>query len=103
MEKPLFVPLNTRPYEAFKDGSKDVEMRLYGPRWNEKTCWFCRPAVLSKGYGKKNRLTAKVSSFMVLFGRQLKPDQQDAVLEIFGTLDKKMALIGFFDIKEQVK
>lgn len=63
--KPLFVPLNTEHYEAFEDGSKDTEYRLYGARWNEKTCIVGRPAVLSKGYGKQNRMNRVISSFEV--------------------------------------
>ena len=46
--KPLFIPLNTEYFEAFADGSKGEELRLYGPRWNEETCKLGREVVLSK-------------------------------------------------------
>lgn len=64
-EKPLFIPLKTEFYEAFTSGSKTVEYRVYGPRWNEKTCRIGREVVLSHGYGKRNRLRGVVTGFRV--------------------------------------
>jgi hypothetical protein len=61
--KPLFIPLRREYFEAFENGAKTVEYRLYGPRWNERTCWPMRPVVLSLGYGKKRRLTGLVAGF----------------------------------------
>ena len=61
--KPLFIPLISKYYEDFDSGIKTSELRLYGPRWNEKTCPPGRAVVLSKGYGKKNRLTGVVREF----------------------------------------
>lgn len=63
-EKPLFIPLNRRWFEAFLRGSKDTEYRAYGPRWNERTCRVGRLATLSLGYGKARRLRRKVIGFM---------------------------------------
>lgn len=48
--KPLFVPLKTEYFNAFKDGSKTTEYRLYGPRWHEGTIIPGRLATLSHGY-----------------------------------------------------
>jgi len=48
---------------AFKEGNKDTEFRLYGPRWNEKTCMVGRRVVLSLGYGTQARLYGKIKSF----------------------------------------
>jgi hypothetical protein len=61
--KPLFIPLKTEFFDAFASGSKTVEFRQYGARWNEKTCSIGRAVVLSKGYGKKHRLTGVVCGF----------------------------------------
>ena len=61
--KPLFIPLKAEYYDAFCDGTKDTEYRLYGPRWNEKTCPIGRPAVISKGYGIRHRRTGIVVGF----------------------------------------
>ena len=61
--KPLFIPLYTEFYEQFENGTKTIEYRNYGPRWNEKTCLIGRPVVISKGYGKKNRLKGIVTNF----------------------------------------
>jgi hypothetical protein len=64
-EKPLFIPLKTEHYEAFKRGDKTTEYRLAGPRWNAATCPVGRAVVLSKGYGKGDRLNGRVIGFAV--------------------------------------
>lgn len=64
---PLFVPLKTQYFEAFQAGTKSVEYRKYGPRWNEQTCRVGRRVVLSKGYGKAHRLTGVVTEFRKRF------------------------------------
>ena len=51
-------------------------MRVYGPRWNEKTCFIGRRATLSKGYEKGSRL------------RRLKPtdkEKQQLIENVLGT------------------
>jgi hypothetical protein len=62
---PLFIPLKTEFFRAFQAGTKTVEFRQYGPRWNERTCSVGRPVVLSHGYGKRERLNGVVSGFSV--------------------------------------
>lgn len=59
----LFVPLNAIYFHAFEDGSKTTEFRLYGPRWNETTCFVGRPVTLSHGYGRRRRLKTSIRSF----------------------------------------
>jgi hypothetical protein len=61
--KALFIPLRSEYFEAFKAGTKTTEYRVYGPRWNERTCAVGRPVVLSKGYGKAHRLCGTVAGF----------------------------------------
>lgn len=63
--KPLFIPLKTKFYEDFLSGKKRVEYRLYGARWNERTCSIGRAVVLSKGYGVSHRQGGKVVGFSV--------------------------------------
>ena len=72
-EKPLFIPLNTKYFEAFKAGIKPSELRPYGPRWNEKTCRVGRKVTLSKGYGKHERISGEVTRF-----RRTTPDHLGA-------------------------
>lgn len=60
---PLFIPLKSQYFEAFKAGTKTVEYRKAGRRWNAETCQIGRPVVLSKGYGKRDRLTGAVVGF----------------------------------------
>lgn len=59
--KPLFIPLRREYFEAFDNGKKDTEYRLYGPRWNERTCVVGRPVILS--LGKQRRLNGVITSF----------------------------------------
>lgn len=58
----LFIPLETRWFNAFQDGIKNTELRQFGPRWNERTCPVGRPVVLSRGYAGA-RLTGTIVGF----------------------------------------
>jgi len=80
MEKPLFIPLKTEFFRAFEDGSKSVEYRVYGPRWNERTCSVGRAVVLSHGYGKNERLQGVVSGFSC----DTEPTKTDAWRKCYG-------------------
>ena len=60
--KALFIPLLDIWFQAFKAGTKKTEYRAYGPRWNERTCWIGRQAVLARGYGHP-RLNRTVTRF----------------------------------------
>lgn len=62
---PLFIPLKTEFYEGFLRGDKREEYRVHGPRWNEKTCRIGREVILSKGYGKQNRVRGVIVGFRV--------------------------------------
>jgi tetrahydromethanopterin S-methyltransferase subunit F len=65
--KPLFVPLMTEHYEAVKAGTKRIEYRLYGKRWNDRTCLVGRRITLSKGYGKGNRINGFIVGFNAVY------------------------------------
>lgn len=65
-EKPIFIPLCREWFEKFERGEKTKEYRVYGPRWNEKTCRIGRPVILSMGYGKALRLHGKIAGFRVI-------------------------------------
>lgn len=62
-ETPLFVPLRKEFYEAFLLGTKQMELRRYGPRWNERTCVVGRAVTLSQGYGRRHRHAARLVKF----------------------------------------
>lgn len=51
MDKKLFIPLKDIWFQAFASGTKHTEYRAYGHRWNERTCFPGRQAVLARGYG----------------------------------------------------
>lgn len=60
---PLFIPLRSEHFIAFASGLKTEEYRIYGPRWNERTCPIGRSVVLSRGYGRVCRLNGIVVGF----------------------------------------
>lgn len=97
--KPLFVPLNAKYYEAFKDGSKTEELRLYGPRWNEKTCFIGREIVLSRGYGKQNRMKGRIWKFKKQHGSTFGSTYKKSILDVFFNLDVDIAVISITDLK----
>lgn len=68
-EKPLFIVLRRQYYEAFKRGDKTEEYRVYGERWNERTCRIGRKVTLSLGYGKHHRLHGVISGFRTTPGK----------------------------------
>ena len=93
-EKPLFIPLKTKWYEQFAAGEKRDELRLYGPRWNERTCRVGRAVTLSKGYGKAHRMTGHVRAFKKQHGRTFGSTYKAAIKDTYGTLDVDIAVIG---------
>jgi hypothetical protein len=56
---PLFVALKRCWWEQYRDGTKRVEWRVYGPRWNCRVAWKGRPVTLSLGYSGP-RIAAEV-------------------------------------------
>ena len=63
---PLFIPLKTEYFDAFKNGSKKIEYRKYGNRWNEKTCIPGQSVVLSCGYGKQKRIDGIIRDIKIV-------------------------------------
>jgi hypothetical protein len=55
-QKPLFVPLLGKWFDAFADGSKQWEHRLMRRQWNVDQVRVGRRVTLSRGYGRFNRL-----------------------------------------------
>lgn len=92
--KPLFIPLVGKYFDAFADGSKRDELRLYGPRWNENTCAKDRPVVISRGYGKAHRLNGRVQSFKKQRGTTFGSTYRKAIQEVYGTLEVDIACIS---------
>ncbi len=101
-EKPLFIALKSEYYEQFKCGDKNTEYRLYGPRWNEKTCRVGRDVILSKGYGKKDRITGTISEFNQMDARKYGGLLRATILAIFGTLEKPIAEIRIQPSKRRI-
>ena len=100
--KPLFIALKTKHFLEFKDGTKIVEYRAHGPRWNKKVCVIGRRAVISRGYGKYERLAGTIDGFGIMKFHEM-PENQNGVL---GALLKKgvmeIACIGIkLDIHEK--
>lgn len=97
--KPLFIPLKTVYYKAFADGTKREELRLYGPRWNHGTCKVGREVVISKGYGKHNRMRGRIWKFKKQRGYLFGSIYKATILKVFGTLDVDIACISITDLR----
>ncbi len=91
--KPLFIPLKTEYFEAFKSGLKQYELRKYGARWNENTCRVGRCATLSKGYGKHERLTREVTAFERKSVSELSDKDRADFIACYGEAETDVAVI----------
>ena len=49
-QRPVLLALRKQHFLAFAGGSKTVEWRAWGPRWNDKAIRPGRAIALSKGY-----------------------------------------------------
>jgi hypothetical protein len=97
--KPLFIPLKTEYYEAFEGGTKTEELRVYGPRWNHDTCRQGREVILSKGYGKQNRMKGRIWKFKKQHGSLFGSTYKAAIQAVYGTLDVDIACISITDLE----
>lgn len=88
--RPLLIALHTDYFVQFKTGTKTREYRLYGPRWNERTCYPGRPAVVRAGYSSHHQLRMQIIGFCVLPFNQA-PDEARAIYYKHPT--KKIACI----------
>lgn len=91
--KPLFIPLKRRYFEQYEHSQKRSELRLYGPRWNERTCPAGRPVVLSLGYGKQSRLLGTIVEFRKRRASTFGSTYQASIAEVFGPGDHWIAQI----------
>lgn len=60
-EDRLFVPLNKRWYDLFKEGKKLWEIRAVSPRFNHKTVYTGRTVELRRGYAVKGALWGRIT------------------------------------------
>jgi hypothetical protein len=97
--KPLFIPLKAEYYDAFKDGSKTDELRLYGKRWNEKTCPAGRMVILSRGYGKKHRMFGMIWKFKKQDGETFGSTYRRELKAVYVDIDRQFACISIKDLK----
>lgn len=99
-DKPLFVPLKTAYYERFKAGTKTYELRRGSDkRWGGKHCRNGRPAVLSKGYGKRDRLTATCAGHRLIPASELPRKDREDFIACFGHQEEYASVIYFEHIK----
>ena len=75
---PLFVPLRSQHFAAFADGSKTVEWRAWGPRWNDQAIAPGRAIALSKGYSGD-----RLHGVIVSVERVDRPDAPETVRSIY--------------------
>lgn len=86
-DKPLFIPLTGKWFEAFAAGTKTEEFRPHVPRWSAKHCRIGRPVTLSYGYGKARRLTGTITGFRICG-----PDAHPAIREVYPEGDEFVAI-----------
>lgn len=77
-DKPLFIPLRAKYFEAFERGEKDTEYRADLRRWNARTCYPGRAVTLSYGYGNVRRLRGVIAGFEIVG-----PDADPAIAEVY--------------------
>lgn len=90
--KPMFIPLKAEYFAAFVDGTKTNEYRMYGDRYNERTCAIGREVVISRGYGKAHRRRGKIVGFKHALGCNM-PEISAALENCYGTSDFPVAVI----------
>ncbi|MCP3928063.1 MAG: hypothetical protein GY705_03060, partial [Bacteroidetes bacterium] len=98
--KPMFIPLKSQFYYQYKKKKKDTELRLYGNGFNERTCTVGRKVVLSKGYGKHERLTGYIKNFKVKHATLLNKSSRLAIKKCYGNLNVNIACIYIVGIRQ---
>lgn len=78
-DKPLFLPLGAQFFDDFMSGEKTAEYRLFGPRWNLKTCIPGRQIMLSRGYGQQNRAMGIIKAVHIFELIELGLELQDSL------------------------
>ncbi|MCL2715715.1 MAG: hypothetical protein FWD68_14315 [Alphaproteobacteria bacterium] len=63
LKNPVFIVLRTEWFEKFASGAKKTEYRRIGGKFTRERCVVGRSVLLSKGYGKKARLTGRITSY----------------------------------------
>lgn len=77
-EEPLFIALRTEWFRMFEAGTKNIEYRAYGKRWNEHTCFVGRAATLSHGYSG-----ARIEKRVIGFTKLLRFQAPEAAKHIY--------------------
>ena len=99
--KNLFVPLKTEFYDKIKSGEKLEEFRLYGSKWNEKTCALGRGITFSKGYGKHERMYGTVTGYSDQTLSSLDDKNEKAILSCYGKIEGYTSIARIkFELKE---
>lgn len=98
-QKPLFMPLKAEYFDAFADGTKTIEYRKSGGKWNAKNCTIGRSVTLSSGYGKAKRLSATISSYSEKLPNELGADYNKWAVACDTSANEKVVCIEMIDIK----
>lgn len=84
MSKPLFIPLKAEHFDDFASGIKTHERRVYGPGWNTGTCYVGREVRLSRGYGKRYRLSGSITSVRTVPFAEIDQAHHAALIACYG-------------------
>lgn len=86
VSKPLFLPLNRMWYDEFAKGKKTRELRGIRPGFHSGMVWVGREVVLSRGYGKKDRMLGKITEVKEFYNA----DVRDIVRDVSGIIPSMM-------------
>ena len=93
MEDELEIKVFEKYFEQWIDRKKKYEMRIYGEKWNEKTCRVGKKAIIRCGSKGLSSVSGVISGFSVVEACDLPQSDQDTIKEIWGTIDLTMACI----------
>lgn len=99
---PLFLPLNAEHFDAFKAGTKPAEYRILGGKFNQQQIVQGRRVVLSRGYGKKDRMTGIIGQVQIKLFSALNEPLRNILIKIYGEKygkELKEKFIICFDIR----
>lgn len=84
---PLFLPLTSEYFYAFKEGRRNVEYRALSFKWNPDQCFAGRKVTLSRGYGRYGRMKGIIKSVKVIDNSQIPEEDCNFLRETLGEYD----------------
>jgi len=93
-KNPLFLPLKTEFFNAFKDGTKTHEYRRHGRQFTKKNWFPGRRVNLRRGYSTNDNLYGTVTSFKVFRKSEIIGSLAKTITDLYGPEDEEICEIG---------